>query len=182
MDVSSARRCWKRSKKARKLAQVARMTTEAVHEELKTAKEADALLRKRRPATVKDRREDVTTSPRTPSTTRTTSSWQAAGFSPLTPSLPTTPLQGVQEARTTFEENERARVCHDVLMLMTVEELKNALRLHGQLVSGLKRRSGDPNARLLDEGGYHCETAEVCAVFVEASIPLLPLQAMLAGH
>ena len=135
----AARRCWKRSKKARKLAQVARMTTEAVHEELKTAKEADALLRKRRPATVKDRREAVTTSPRTPPTTRTTSSWQAAGFSsPLTPLLPTTPLQGVQEARTTFEENERARVCHDVLMLMTVEELKNALRLHGQPVSGLK--------------------------------------------
>ncbi|CAE7212420.1 TY2B-DR3 [Symbiodinium microadriaticum] len=53
-------------------------------------------------------------------------------------SLPTTPLQGTPEPRSTDEEVERVRVCHDVLQLMTCEELRRALCLHGLPVSGLK--------------------------------------------
>ncbi|CAE7828798.1 RE1 [Symbiodinium sp. CCMP2592] len=146
-----ALRWHKKCRKAQRLAQAGQLASAAARREI------DAVMTNDTTATPRLRRRTTMSSrptPRTPSPMRTPSM-------PTTPQVPTarspmstagnttpatrprsvtpptqrrisTPPTGAQAA------TERTRVCRDTLKLMTCEDLRSALRLEGQPVSGIK--------------------------------------------
>ena len=162
-----ARRALKRRRKARQLDDVSRLASRAARQEI-AKEEAGSQLRCRAAPRQAPERLDyedlfeagsssttsrrptsaarLTTPPRATTSSRPTRS--SVGTSPTRPATPPLRPQS-QEPMTAmtaspiprssfFEEQERRRVCHDVLALMVCEDLRAALRHEGLAVSGLK--------------------------------------------
>ena len=157
----------KKAKKAKKLDEVAKFASEAARQEI------------RRSSTLRTRRRPPTPPIPSPSTTpRPTAPLSSPSPSPTTPQMQQTttssttqprssttpprndpmqelpPLPTFQRAPIPEDESreERMRVCYDVLMLMTTDELRETLRGQGLPVSGLKTNQVSRLTELLASG------------------------------
>ena len=145
----------RRCKRNKKLEQVAKFAAEAAKQEIKKSATTNTV-RSRRPPTP-----PIPTPPTTPRTSRPASSsmpmTSPSGMTPVTTErmprarssttptradlpLASSPVQRAWRPPSPEDETreERMRVCYDVLMLMTTEELRDTLRQQGLPVSGLK--------------------------------------------